>query len=146
MTCCRVLLCSDCAVVNPCGCREWAAGYGYPVPILPKYEIPDECIVDDPVLLSAYPRWQLFYTSRVGDQVWYWFYSAEDAYNHPDVVRYQFHRYETNGRSWYRFHCMIIDYPQREVYAYFQFPPASRLDVRVMQYLMRVAQRRRSEC
>lgn len=139
MTCCQVLLCTDCALVNPCGCREWAAGRGFPVPVPPRYQIPEECELECPVMLP-YPRWQLFRAARTGDHVRYCFYCVEDVY-HRDQIMYQFHRYETTGRAWSRIHCLLLEVPSGRVDAYFAYPPISEADERVIQYLRARAER-----
>jgi hypothetical protein len=89
--------------------------------------------------MAAIPR---LTPSRAGDQVKYWFYSAVvDADHNQERVTYQFHWYETTGRTWSRFYCLMVELPEGRIRAYFAAPPISEADAQVIRYLMDRARR-----
>ena len=141
MTCCKARLCRDCALVNPCGCRDWQQRRGFAVPMFPQCPIPEDCILDRPVTLQ-YPTWLRIHAARTGDDVRFLYICLEDLIHRPQaVIISQVHWFVTVGRSWRRFHCFI--YQGRGRICKFSYPPISPEEEGELQDIVRRFRRRR---
>uniref|UniRef100_A0A453LN57 Uncharacterized protein n=1 Tax=Aegilops tauschii subsp. strangulata TaxID=200361 RepID=A0A453LN57_AEGTS len=142
MTCCEALLCVGCAASTSCGCPRRLAGFGGPVPLLPRYVIPDDHIVEFPVLLPR-ARWELFHTRRStgGGSIFYSYFSMEDAFHRRQAgVLYQIHEYVVVGRRWTQFICRFVEVQGLGLLLRFAIPPMTPMDI---EFLLEVLDRYR---